>query len=64
MKFTGSSKYKVVITHTAKAQVAYILRYLRQDLRNEQAARNVKEDLEETKLRLSYFLYCRKPQIM
>lgn len=54
MKFTGSSKYKVVITHTAKAQVAHILRYLRQDLRNEQAARNVKEDLEETKLRLSY----------
>lgn len=54
MKFTENSKYKVVIMRTAKAQIARILRYLRQDLGNEQAARNVKEDLEETKLRLSY----------
>lgn len=54
MKFTENSKYKVIIMRTAKAQVARILRYLRQDLGNEQAARNVKEDLEETKHRLSY----------
>lgn len=53
MKFTESSEYKVVIIRNAKAQFAQILRYLRQDLGNEQAARNVKEDMEETRLRLS-----------
>jgi NADPH:quinone reductase-like Zn-dependent oxidoreductase len=54
MKFTGNSEYKVVIVHSAKTQFAQILRYIRQDLGNEQAARNVKEDMEETRLRLSY----------
>lgn len=53
MKFAGNSKYKVVITRSARAQLAQILRYLRQNLSNEQAARNVKEDIEDTKLRLS-----------
>ena len=53
MKFTGNSEYKVVIVRSAKMQFAQILRYLRQDLGNEQAAMNVKEDMEETKLRLS-----------
>lgn len=54
MKFAGNSEYKVVITRGARAQLAQILRYLRQDLGNEQAARSVKEDIEETKLRLSH----------
>ncbi len=54
MKFTGNSKYKVIITRSAKAQFAQILRYLRQNLGNEQAAVNVKEDMEETRARLPY----------
>lgn len=36
MKFIGNSKYKVIITCSARAQFAQILRYLRQDLGNEQ----------------------------
>lgn len=54
MKSTGNSKYRVIITRSAKEQYARILRYLRQNLGNEQAARNVKDDMEETKIRLSY----------
>lgn len=54
MKSTGNSKYRVIITRSAKAQYAQILRYLRWDLGNEQAARNVKDDMEETRVRLSY----------
>ncbi len=38
MKFTENSKYKVIITRSARMQFAQILRYLRQDLGNEQAA--------------------------
>ena len=52
MKFAGNSEYKVVITRGAKAQLAQILRYIRQDLGNEQAAQSVKEDMTETKARL------------
>ncbi len=54
MKFAGNSEYKVVITRDAKAHLAQILRYLRQDLGSEQAARNVKADISETKDRLSH----------
>lgn len=53
MKSAGNSKYKVVITRSARTQLAQILRYIRQDLMNEQAARSVKEDIEDTKIRLS-----------
>lgn len=35
-------------------QLAHILRYLRQDLESEQAARSVKADMEDTKIRLSH----------
>ncbi len=35
-------------------QLAQILRYLRQDLESEQAARSVKADMEDTKIRLSH----------
>lgn len=52
MKFTGNSEYKVVIVRSARAQFAQILRYIRQNLGNEQAAKNVKEDMED-RLRLS-----------
>ncbi len=45
MKFAGNSEYKVVITRDAKAHLAQILRYLRQDLGSEQAARNVKAEV-------------------
>lgn len=54
MKFAGNSGYKVVITRDAKSQLARILRYIRQDLANEQAARSVKEDITETRTRLSH----------
>jgi len=54
MKFAGNSEYKVIITRGAKMQLAQILRYLRQDLKSEQAARSVKEDMEDTKIRLSH----------
>ena len=54
MKSTESSKYKVIITRSARTQFAQILRYLRRDLGNEQAARNVKEDMEETRAKLPY----------
>lgn len=39
MKSARNSEYKVIITCGAKAQLAQILRYLRQDLKSEQAAR-------------------------
>lgn len=54
MKFAGNSEYKVVITRDAKAHLAQILYYIRRDLGNEQAARNVKDDISETKTRLSH----------
>lgn len=54
MKFTGNSKYKVIITRSARAQFAQILHYFRQELGNEQAVRNVKEDMEEIRARLPY----------
>lgn len=54
MKSVGNLEYKVVITPYARSQLAHILRYLRCDLKNEQAARNVKEDMENTKHRLSH----------
>lgn len=54
MKSAGNSEYKVIITHGAKAQLAHILRYLKQNLKSEQAARNVKKDMEETKDKLSH----------
>lgn len=54
MKFAENSGYKVVITHDAKVHLAQILRYLRQDLGNEQAARSVRDDILETKIRLSH----------
>ena len=50
MRSAKNSEYKVVITHNAKAQLARILRYLRQDLKSEQAACSVKADIEETSL--------------
>ncbi len=40
MKFAENSEYKVVITRNAKTHLAQILRYIRQDLGNEQAARS------------------------
>lgn len=54
MKFAENSRYKVVITHATKIQLAQILRYLRQDVGNEQAAQSVKDDILETKIRLSH----------
>lgn len=54
MKFAENSGYKVVITHDAKANLAQILHYLRQDLENEQAAQSVRDDMLETKIRLSH----------
>ena len=54
MKSARNSEYKVIITYSAKAQLAQILRYLRQDLKSEQAARSVKADMEDTKIRLSH----------
>lgn len=67
MKSTESSKYKVIITRSARTQFAQILRYLRRDLGNEQAARNVKEDMEETRAKLPYVAYslklCDDPQL-
>lgn len=54
MKSAGNSEYKVIITRGAKMQLAQILRYLRQDLKSEQAARSVKEDMEEAMVRLSH----------
>lgn len=54
MKSARNSEYKVIITHGAKAQLAQILRYLRQELKSEQAARSVKADMEDTKIRLSH----------
>lgn len=54
MKSARNSEYKVIITYSAKAQLAQILRYLRQDLESEQAARSVKADMEDTKIRLSH----------
>lgn len=54
MKFAENLEYKVVITRDAKAHLAQILRYLRQSLDSEQAARNIKTDVLETKTRLSY----------
>ena len=67
MRFAKSSEYKVIITRNAKVQLAQILRYLRQDLENEQAARNVKEDISETKLRLSHIAgslkLCENPRL-
>ena len=45
MKSARNSEYKVIITYGAKAQLAQILRYLRQDLKSEQAARSVKADM-------------------
>ena len=54
MKSARNSEYKVIITYGAKAQLAQILRYLRQDLKSEQAARSVKADMEDTKIRLFY----------
>ena len=50
MKSARNSEYKVIITYGAKAQLAQILRYLRQDLKSEQAARSVKADMEDTKI--------------
>ena len=54
MKFAKSLEYKVVITRDAKTHLAQILRYIRQDLGNEQAARSVRDDVLETKTRLSH----------
>ncbi len=54
MKSVGNSEYKVVITHDAKLQLAQILRYLRLELGSEQAARSVKADMEDTRVRLSH----------
>lgn len=54
MKFAENSAYKVVITPNAKVHLAQILRYLRQDLGNGQAARSVRDDILETKIRLSH----------
>ena len=67
MKYAGNSGYKVVITRDAKAHLAQILRYIRQDLGNEQAARNVKADISETKIRLSHIAsslkLCENPRL-
>lgn len=67
MKFAGNSGYKVVITRDAKANLAQILRYLRQDLGSEQAAQNVKTDISETKIRLSHIAsslkLCENPRL-
>lgn len=54
MKFAENSEYRVVITRDAKANLAQILHYLRHDLGNEQAARSVRDDILETKIRLSH----------
>ena len=54
MTFAKNSTYKVVITRNARTQLANILRYLRRELKNEQAARSVKDDMMDTKFRLSY----------
>ncbi len=54
MKSAGNSEYKVVVTHDAKLQLAQILRYLRLELGSEQAARSVKADMEDTRVRLSH----------
>lgn len=54
MKFAENSGYRVVITRNAKEHLARILRYLKQDLGNEQAARSVRDDILETKIRLSH----------
>lgn len=54
MKFAENSGYEVIITHDAKANLAHILHYLKQDLGNEQAARSVRDDILETKIRLSH----------
>ncbi|HCT91652.1 MAG TPA: type II toxin-antitoxin system RelE/ParE family toxin [Lachnospiraceae bacterium] len=53
MTFARNSKYKVVITRNAKLQLTQILQYLHQNLRSEQAARNVRDDINETRLRLA-----------
>lgn len=53
MKSAENSKYKVVVTRSARTQMAQILCYIRQDLMNEQAAKSVREDIENTKLKLS-----------
>ncbi|MDE7311194.1 MAG: type II toxin-antitoxin system RelE/ParE family toxin [Eubacterium sp.] len=53
MKSALNSEYKVVITHDAKAQLTQILRYLKQELGNDQAAQSMKSDMKDTKQRLS-----------
>ncbi len=67
MKSASSLEYKVIITNGAKTQLAQILRYLRQDLKSEQAARSVKADMEDTKIRLSHmagsFKLCDNPRL-
>lgn len=45
--------YEVVLTDKARVQLDHMIGYILLELKNEQAALNVMEDAEETKLRLS-----------
>lgn len=59
--------YEVILTNPAREQLEQIVYYILYQLKNEQAAKNVIRDADDTKLRLSYVAgnlkLCKDPQL-
>lgn len=60
-------EYKVIITDFAKQQIRQILYHIRYRLKNLEAAESIKQDMKETKMKLSYLAesikLCEEPEL-
>ena len=61
MGWNNDTEYDVILTDTAEAHAQRILDYLSFELENEQAVRNVEQDMKETVKRLSHLAGSLKP---
>lgn len=67
MKYVSNLIYKVVLTEIAKEHLRRILYYIRYVLKNPDAAKSVRQDMQETKRKLSYLVesikLCEEPEL-
>lgn len=67
MKFVRNLAYKIVVTARAKEHLRRILLYIRFVLKNPDAAKNVRRDMNETKRKLTYLAesikLCDEPEL-
>lgn len=67
MKYARNLVYKVVVTTEAKEHLRRILSYIRFVLKNPEAAKNVRRDMDETKRKLTYLAkslkLCEEPEL-